>query len=120
MSALKNMVMQCLAENPESTSYSIAGRIGAPLDEVERELQHLACDGRVIETPKLGWARPATYCLTENTGVLKRACAALGGVCECAKLAIRNLGMPEDEDLGDESDMRHVRKAFHQAEEARR
>ena len=100
MSALKQPILECLAESPESTVYFIAGRIGAPLDEVERELQHLACDGRVIETPKLGWARPATYRLA---GAIERTCAALGGICECAKLAIRNLDGPEDENLGDEA-----------------
>lgn len=109
MSALKQMIVGCLAKHPEISSFEISARMGQPLDEVQRELWHLRCDGRVVTGHKicvgeLGHHGAPTYLLAESHESIGETADVLSEVTGLSALTfIENIGVPADENLGDEA-----------------
>lgn len=110
MSALKQMIVDCLAKHPEISSFEISARLGQPLDEVQHELWHLRCDGRVMTGHKICCSDDRdrhgspTYLLAESRESTGDAADALSEVTGLSALTlIEDIGMPADENLGDEA-----------------
>ena len=112
MGALKQMIVDCLAKHPEISSFEISARMAQPLDEVQRELWHLRCDGQVVTGNKVvndgdrDHVGSPTYLLAESrestgAGDTPDALSEMTGLSALTR--IEDIGMPADENLGDEA-----------------